>query len=90
MTDQRVNAASAEVELETFGALRDKEPQKEPRSQWKDVWDQLRKHKGALIGGGFVAQSYATRHPDHIGGLILVSTAAKFDFAMAMPLPAMR
>ena len=54
MTDQRVNAAAAEVEIETFGALRDKEPQKEPRSQWKDVWDQLRKHKGALIGGGFL------------------------------------
>jgi len=54
MTDQRVNAAAAEVEMETFGALRDKEPQKEPRSQWKDVWDQLRKHKGALIGGGFL------------------------------------
>ena len=54
MTDQRVNAAAAEVEMETFGALKDKEPQKEPRSQWKDVWDQLRKHKGALIGGGFL------------------------------------
>ena len=54
MTDQRVNAAAAEVELETYGALRDKEPQKDPRSQWKDVWDQFRKHKGALIGGGFL------------------------------------
>lgn len=30
--------------------------------------------------GGFVAQSYATRHPDHPGGLILASTAAKVDF----------
>lgn len=47
MTDQN-------AELETFGALKDKEPQKEPRSQWKDVWDQFRKHKGALIGGGFL------------------------------------
>ena len=54
MTDQRVNAAAAEVELETYGALRDKEPQQDPRSQWKDVWDQFRKHKGALIGGGFL------------------------------------
>ncbi|ABG32815.1 ABC transporter, permease protein, putative [Roseobacter denitrificans OCh 114] len=48
MTDQN-------TEIESFGALKDKEPQKEPRSQWKDVWDQFRKHKGALIGGGFLA-----------------------------------
>ncbi|WP_227270354.1 ABC transporter permease [Roseobacter weihaiensis] len=47
MTDQN-------AEIETFGALKDKEPQKEPRSQWRDVWDQFRKHKGALIGGGFL------------------------------------
>jgi len=31
--------------------------------------------------GGFVAQSYATRHPDHPSGLILVSTSAKFEFS---------
>ena len=30
--------------------------------------------------GGFVAQSYATRHPDKIGALILSVTAAKVDF----------
>ncbi|MEM8755123.1 MAG: alpha/beta fold hydrolase, partial [Pseudomonadota bacterium] len=30
--------------------------------------------------GGFVAQAYATRHPDHVGKLILASTAARFDF----------
>jgi proline iminopeptidase len=30
--------------------------------------------------GGFVAQSYATRHPDHPAKLILVSTAARVDF----------
>ncbi len=35
-------------------ALKDKEPSKPPRSQWKDVWDQLRKHKGAMFGGGFL------------------------------------
>ncbi|MCV3273936.1 ABC transporter permease [Roseobacter sinensis] len=51
MTDQRVNA---EAELELYGALKDKEPPKAPRSQWRDVWDQFRKHKGALIGGGFL------------------------------------
>ncbi|MEM1160392.1 MAG: alpha/beta hydrolase [Pseudomonadota bacterium] len=31
--------------------------------------------------GGFVAQAYATRHPDHVGGLVLICTAAKMDFA---------
>ena len=25
-----------------------------PRSQWRNVWDQLKKHKGALMGGGFL------------------------------------
>ena len=29
--------------------------------------------------GGFVAQSYATRHPDHPGKLVLASTAARMD-----------
>ncbi len=29
--------------------------------------------------GGFVAQSYATRHPDHIGKLILLSTSPKIE-----------
>jgi pimeloyl-ACP methyl ester carboxylesterase len=32
-----------------------------------------------LSFGGFVAQSYATRHPDHPGKLILASTVAKQD-----------
>lgn len=43
-----------QAQIESFGALKDKEPQKEPRSQWRDVWDQFSKHKGALIGGGFL------------------------------------
>lgn len=30
--------------------------------------------------GGFVALSYATRHPGHAAGLVLISTAAKVDF----------
>jgi pimeloyl-ACP methyl ester carboxylesterase len=30
--------------------------------------------------GGFVAQSYATRHPEHPAKLILASTAARMDF----------
>ena len=55
--------------------------------QWGDdvkgLCDALGIVRPIIIGtsfGGFVAQAYATRHPDHIGGLILISTAAKFDF----------
>jgi pimeloyl-ACP methyl ester carboxylesterase len=33
-----------------------------------------------LSFGGFVAQSYATRHPDHPAKLVLASTAARIDF----------
>ncbi|MEM9968692.1 MAG: ABC transporter permease [Pseudomonadota bacterium] len=49
MTDQ-----ATDNQVETFGALTDKEPQKPPSSQWRDVWDQFRKHKGAVFGGGFL------------------------------------
>ena len=48
MTEQAIPA------VETFGALQDKEPQKPPSSQWRDVWEQFRKHKGAVFGGGFL------------------------------------
>lgn len=63
-----------------------------PRDLWTlDQWgddikglcDALGVDKPIVVGtsfGGFVAQSYATRHPGHAGGLILISTAAKFDF----------
>ena len=44
-----VNATPNQIE-----ALADKGPMAPPRSQWKDVWDQLRKHKGAMFGGGFL------------------------------------
>ena len=40
-------------------------------------------HRPIVLGtsfGGFVAQAYATRYPDHPGGLILVSTAARMDW----------
>ncbi len=47
MTDQS-------SEIEVFGALQDKEPSTPPRSQWRDIWDQFRKHKGAVFGGGFL------------------------------------
>ena len=36
------------------GALQDKEPSKPPQSQWREVWAQFRKHKGAVVGGGFL------------------------------------
>ncbi|WP_127112463.1 ABC transporter permease [Shimia sediminis] len=35
-------------------ALQDAVPTDPPHSQWKDVWDQFRKHKGALMGGSFL------------------------------------
>ena len=56
-------------------------------AQWGDdvlgFCDALGIEKPTVLGtsfGGFVAQSYATRHPDHPGALILVSTAATIDF----------
>ncbi|KEJ89389.1 ABC transporter permease [Sulfitobacter donghicola] len=47
MTDQS-------SQIEVFGALQDKEPSQPPQSQWRDIWDQFRKHKGAVFGGGFL------------------------------------
>jgi peptide/nickel transport system permease protein len=35
-------------------ALKDLGPTAPPRSRSRDVWDQLRKHKGAMFGGGFL------------------------------------
>ncbi|MGP6085685.1 ABC transporter permease [Antarctobacter jejuensis] len=40
--------------LQAIEALKDKEPSKPPRSRGKDVWDQFRKHKGAMFGLGFL------------------------------------
>jgi peptide/nickel transport system permease protein len=54
MTEQAIPASPIEADLEIYGALKDKEPSKPPRSQWRDVWDQFRKHKGAVWGGGFL------------------------------------
>jgi peptide/nickel transport system permease protein len=42
------------AQIDPIEALKDKEPSKPPRSQWKDVWDQFRKHKGAMFGGSFL------------------------------------
>ena len=33
------------------GALTDPIPVAPPRSQWRDVWDQFKHHKGAMLGG---------------------------------------
>jgi proline iminopeptidase len=56
-------------------------------AQWGDdvkgLCDALGIVKPIVYGvsfGGFIAQSYATRHPDHLSKLILTSTAAKVDF----------
>jgi peptide/nickel transport system permease protein len=42
------------VEIDPYAALNDKEPPRAPRNQWLDVWDQFKKHKGAVFGGGFL------------------------------------
>jgi len=56
-------------------------------AQWGDdlkgLCDALGIEKPIVIGtsfGGFVTLSYATRHPGHAAGLVLISTAAKVDF----------
>ena len=56
-------------------------------AQWGDdvrgLCDALGVEKPIVYGasfGGLVAQSYATRHPDHPGKLVLASTSAKVDF----------
>jgi len=56
-------------------------------AQWGDdvraFCDVLGIHKPIVYGvsfGGFVAQSYATRHPQHPGKLVLTSTAARADW----------
>ncbi|MEL7465014.1 MAG: alpha/beta fold hydrolase [Pseudomonadota bacterium] len=69
------------------GRSEDGDPADWTLAQWGDdvrgLCDALGIERPIVCGvsfGGFVAQSYATRHADHIGGLILISTAAKFDF----------
>ena len=61
--------------------------------QWGDdvrtLCDRLGIERPIVFGqsfGGMVAQSYATRHPDHPAALILSSTAARMDFASSLDL----
>ena len=56
-------------------------------AQWGDdvkaLCDTLGIERPIVLGtsfGGFVAQAYATRHPDHPARLILMNTAARLDF----------
>ncbi len=56
-------------------------------AQWgddlRDLCDALGIEHPIIIGtsfGGFVSLAYATRHPDHALGLVLISTAAKVEF----------
>lgn len=56
-------------------------------AQWGDdiaaLCDALELESPLVLGssfGGFVAQSFATRHPSRLGGLVLANTAAKVDF----------
>ena len=51
----------------------------------KGFCDALGIRRPVVLGlsfGGFVAQSYAARHPGHPAALILVATAARMDFAV--------
>ena len=63
------------------------EPETWTLAHWGDdvkgFCDALGIEKPIVYGGsfgGFVAQAYATRHPEHPGKLILVSTAARMDY----------
>ena len=63
------------------------EPETWTLAQWGDdvkgFCDALGIEKPIVYGGsfgGFVAQSYATQHPEHPGKLILVSTAARLVY----------
>lgn len=54
--------------------------------QWADdvraFCDALEIERPVVLGwsfGGFVAQAYASRHPDHLGRLVLQSTAPRLD-----------
>ncbi len=45
---------SPQDDLIAIGALTDAVPQPPPTSRARDIWDQFRKHKGAMLGLGFL------------------------------------
>ncbi|WP_128910551.1 ABC transporter permease [Tropicibacter alexandrii] len=45
---------SPQDDLIAIGALTDTVPQSPPTSRARDIWDQFRKHKGAMLGLGFL------------------------------------
>ncbi|WP_147106163.1 ABC transporter permease [Tateyamaria sp. syn59] len=52
MTDPVPSGPEADAEFIT--ALQDKTVTAAPSSQWRDVWHQFRRHKGAMFGGAFL------------------------------------
>jgi pimeloyl-ACP methyl ester carboxylesterase len=69
------------------GRSADGDPERWTLAQWGDdvkgLCDALGIDKPIVYGasfGGYVAQAYATRHPDHPAKLVLASTAARVDF----------
>lgn len=69
------------------------DPQTWTLAQWGDdirsFCDMLGIDKPIVFGqsfGGMVAQSYATRHPEHPRALVLSSTAARMDFDASLAL----
>lgn len=70
------------------GRSADSQPAHWTLAQWahdvKGLCDALEIVRPVILGasfGGFVAQSFATLFPDALSKLVLISTAAKFDFA---------
>lgn len=52
MTDPKPDNPQPKTPAPTpLGALSDPQPAAPPRSQWHDVWDQFKRHRGALAGG---------------------------------------
>ncbi len=75
------------VDQRGCGRSADSNPATWHLDQWGDdvkaLCDALGVTKPIVFGisfGGYVAQAYATRHPEHPSGIILASTAAFMDF----------
>lgn len=80
------------VDLRGNGHSQPGAPEHWTLAQWGDdvhaLCEVLEIHHPVVFGaswGGFVAQSYATRHPGHAAKLILESTAARWPADAALP-----